>query len=142
MLPHRDGYELSDEIRKRYQKLPVIFLTAKTQTADVIKGFSSGGTDYIRKPFSMEELVARIKNQLQLIDRQQDLQEQPEINLGSFRFSPKKLELYTTSATIKLSNREAEILKLLCEYANRPIERRTLLLRVWGDDSFFSFPES
>ncbi len=66
MLPNRNGYELGADIRQRFPTLPIIFLTAKTQTEDVLKGFTSGGNDYIRKPFSMEELIARIHNLLNL----------------------------------------------------------------------------
>mgnify|MGYP000644895661 CR=1 FL=1 len=64
MLPNKDGFTLAEEIRNANESVPIIFLTAKTQTADLVKGFSSGGNDYIRKPFSMEELIARIENAL------------------------------------------------------------------------------
>ena len=70
MLPNVDGFELGKQIRDLNKNMPIIFLTAKTQTQDVIEGFSAGGTDYIRKPFSIEELVARINNQFQLINNQ------------------------------------------------------------------------
>jgi len=66
MLPNIDGYTLCAEIRSKFPNLPIIFLTAKTETEDLVKGFNAGGTDYIRKPFSIEELNIRIKNQLQL----------------------------------------------------------------------------
>ena len=66
MLPNKDGFAIADEIRNTHAAGPVIFLTAKTQTEDVVKGFTLGGNDYIRKPFSMEELIVRIqKNVLQ-----------------------------------------------------------------------------
>ena len=64
MLPNIDGFTIANHIHNIHPKLPIIFLTAKTQTDDLVKGFSSGGTDYLRKPFSMEELAARIENQL------------------------------------------------------------------------------
>ena len=64
MLPNKDGFEIADEIREINENIPIIFLTAKTQTGDVIKGFTLGGNDYIRKPFSMEELIVRIQNLL------------------------------------------------------------------------------
>lgn len=137
MLPHLNGYELGKEIRTRFEKLPIIFLTAKTQTEDVVKGFTSGGTDYLRKPFSMEELVARINNQMQLASRQNLNDEEEEILLSRFRFLPKKFELQSPSFIIKLSNREAEVLKVFTQHKNQVIDRRMLLLSVWGDDSFF-----
>ena len=64
MLPNKDGFTIADEIRALNDEVPIIFLTAKTQTEDVLKGFSSGGNDYVRKPFSMEELIVRIQNLL------------------------------------------------------------------------------
>ena len=64
MLPNKDGFTIADEIREQNEEVPIIFLTAKTQTEDVVKGFSLGGNDYIRKPFSMEELIVRIQNAL------------------------------------------------------------------------------
>lgn len=137
MLPHVDGFELGREIRSRYPLLPIIFLTAKTQTKDVVQGFESGGTDYVRKPFSMEELIARINNQLVLATNQSLTKGEEEIKLSRFLFYPQKLELHSSNQIIKLSNREAQVLHLLCEYVNRAIDRKTLLMEVWGDDSFF-----
>ncbi len=137
MLPHVDGFELGREIRSRYPALPIIFLTAKTQTKDVVQGFESGGTDYVRKPFSMEELIARINNQLVLATNQSLTKGEEEIKLSRFLFYPQKLELHSPKEIIKLSNREAQVLHLLCEYVNRAIDRKTLLMEVWGDDSFF-----
>lgn len=137
MLPHVDGFELGQEIRSRYPAMPIIFLTAKTQTKDVVQGFESGGTDYVRKPFSMDELIARINNQLVLATNQSLTRGEEEIKLSRFLFYPQKLELHSPIEIIKLSNREAQVLHLLCEYVNRAIERKTLLMEVWGDDSFF-----
>ena len=137
MLPHMDGFEVGKEIRSRFEKLPIVFLTAKTQTTDVVKGFSSGGTDYIRKPFSIEELIARINNQLSLLNRQRLNGTDETIILGKFRFFPLKSELHSPSGIIKLSNREAQVLQILSDHINRALERKVLLLQVWGDDSFF-----
>lgn len=135
MLPHIDGFELGREIRKKYDQLPIIFLTAKTQTQDVVEGFSSGGTDYIRKPFSVDELVVRIHNQLHL--KQQHNVVTDEISIGKFKFLPKKYELHTGKEIFKLSNREAEVLTIFTRHINQTIDRKHLLMEVWGDDSFF-----
>ena len=137
MLPHVDSFELGKKIRILYESLPIIFLTAKTLTADVVKGFDSGGTDYVPKPFSVEELIVRINNQLQLLTKQQLNGSDEEILLSRFRFFPKKLELHSPNEIIKLSNREAQVLQLLSEHTNRSIDRRAMLMQVWGDDSFF-----
>lgn len=137
MLPHVDGFALGKEIRTRYPDLPILFLTAKTQTRDVLEGFASGGTEYMRKPFSMEELTARIQNQLNL--RMKNLPGDPEegIPLGQFIFYPGKLTLERNEAVIRITNREAEILRVFARNINRQVDRRALLLEVWGDDSLF-----
>lgn len=140
MLPHIDGFTIANHIRNIHPQLPIIFLTAKTQTEDLVKGFSSGGTDYMRKPFSVEELIARIENQLKLMNKDVSaMQALPEeIALKDYKFYPGRFELHTTEQVIKLSHREAQILSLLCTYINKPIDRKILLHIVWGDDSFFN----
>jgi len=137
MLPHVDGYTLCREIRAKNAALPVIFLTARCETADLVKGFEAGGMDYIKKPFSMEELIVRIKNQLKLMSSKKHSVE-TEIHLGKYRLSLSRYELVSPTTTHKLSAREMEILSLLVSGTNRVIERRDLLLKVWGDDSFFN----
>lgn len=146
MLPHRDGFSLAREIRQKHPTLPIIFLTAKTQTEDVLKGFSAGGNDYLRKPFSMEELIARLHNLLALAGgtRQSpapaDLPPAAttEVLLGRYRFLPMKYELRLGDSVRKLSAREADLLKILIEHRNFTAARKDILLRVWGDDSFFN----
>jgi DNA-binding response OmpR family regulator len=140
MLPYIDGFELGKKIRSQHPKLPVIFLTAKTQPQDVLEGFASGGTDFIKKPFSMEELIARITSQIQLSKEGGgtiSVKEQQHLTLGSFTFIPDKYELRNGLNSIKLSNREAEILNLFCMHTNTAIDRRDLMKIVWGDDSYF-----
>ncbi|MBE0647116.1 MAG: response regulator transcription factor [Bacteroidales bacterium] len=140
MLPNVDGYTLCGQIRKQHPSLPIIFLTAKTETADLVKGFEAGGTDYIRKPFSMEELIVRIHNQIKLVEGvKSDLASQPEeITLGKFRLFPRRYELQSPSKTIKLSQRDMEVLSLLVAHRNQNLDRKQLLMTVWGDDSFFN----
>jgi len=140
MLPNTDGFTLANHIRNVNPQLPIIFLTSKTQPADIVKGFSSGGTDYVKKPFSMEELIVRIENQLKIMSRDASpLQSLPdEVVLKNIRFYPGRFELHTGKRIIKLSNRESQILAHLCTHTNSAIDRRELLLLVWGDDSFFN----
>ncbi len=139
MLPNKDGFELGTEIRNRFPRLPIIFLTAKTQTNDLLKGFESGGTDYIKKPFSVDELVVRIQNQLQLLKSAWDQKASLElVRLGRFNFYPGKYELQIGAETIKLSHREAQVLSMFAQNRNKSIDRKNLLLAVWGDDSFFN----
>jgi DNA-binding response OmpR family regulator len=145
MLPNVDGYQLCEHIRNKFPNLPIIFLTAKTETHDLVKGFEAGGTDYIRKPFSIEELVVRIENQLKIHGNNQNddasnskKNELDEIKLGTYTYFPKRYELVTPTKTINLSNREGELLKKLTEMGSKVVERKDILLQVWGDDSFFN----
>jgi DNA-binding response OmpR family regulator len=140
MLPNVDGYELCEQIKRLRPELPVVFLTAKTETADLVKGFEAGGTDYIRKPFSIEELMVRIQNQLSLKagqDRHNDTLNE-EIKLGTYTYFPKRYELSGPGGLISLSQRDSEILTFLSRSVNQVIERKQLLISVWGDDSFFN----
>lgn len=140
MLPHIDGFSLGSTVRNLYPHLPIVFITAKSQTQDVLEGFSAGGTDYIKKPFSMEELIVRIDNQVKLTKSRVNNAFQPgaDVRLGAMVYVPSKLELHTGQQVIKLSNREAEILNVFCMHQNQIIERKKLLQLVWGDDSFFN----
>jgi len=138
MLPNVDGYTLCREIRAQYPGLPVIFLTARSETTDLVKGFEAGGTDCIKKPFSMEELIVRINNQLLLLSSLKKPLPDKDQQLGRYRLSVSRYELISPTTTHKLSAREMEILLLLTSGNNRVIERRDLLLQVWGDDSFFN----
>ena len=140
MLPDIDGFTLANHIRNLNPQLPIIFLTSKTQPNDIVKGFSSGGTDYLKKPFSMEELLVRIENQLKIMSRDvSPAQSLPdEVVLKQFRFYPGRFELHTPEKIIKLSNRESQILAMLCTHTNTAVDRRELLQAVWGDDSFFN----
>lgn len=140
MLPNVDGFTLGSMIRNLYPRLPIIFLTAKSQTDDILKGFSSGGTDYLKKPFSMEELVVRIENQVKIANPNAPATPSlgDEIKLGSITFFPVRYELHTSGKVVKLSNRESEVLSILCNHMNNVVDRRFLLKLVWGDDSFFN----
>lgn len=137
MLPGKDGYSLAKEIRQINPSLPIIFVTAKTQTEDLIKGFEVGGNDYLRKPFSMEELIVRVNNLLQLTQKQQASPKE-NIAIGKFEFAPQRYELRKGDSLRKLSHREAILLQILAENQNNNIDRKTILMRVWGDDSFFN----
>ncbi len=139
MLPNVDGFTLANHIHNINPRLPIIFLTAKTQTDDLVRGFSSGGTDYLKKPFSMEELIVRIENQLKIVGRDASAVALPdEVKLKEYTFFPGKFELHTPDNIIKLSNREVQIISMLCAHTNSTLDRRQLLQLVWGDDSFFN----
>jgi len=139
MLPNVDGYTLCAEIKKRYPALPIIFLTAKAETADLVKGFEVGGSDYIRKPFSMEELIVRINNMLSILAKATNSKDNnSDRTLGKYTYSPLRYELISPTKTIKLSQRDHEVLSLLTANLNQTVDRKFLLKTVWGDDSFFN----
>ncbi|MBL7847684.1 MAG: response regulator transcription factor [Cyclobacteriaceae bacterium] len=137
MLPNKDGYTIAREIRSIDPEVPIIFVTAKTQTEDVVKGFETGGNDYLRKPFSMEELIVRVNNLLRL-SKKTDVAGASHITIGQFEFHPNRYELKRGDTVRKLSHREAMLLAVLAENMNVIVQRKDILMRVWGDDSFFN----
>lgn len=136
MLPNKDGYAIARELRKLKSDVPIIFVTAKTQTEDLLKGFESGGNDYLRKPFSMEELIARVNNLLRLT--QKNTKTKGVEVFGKYEFDPSKYELRIDQNVRKISHREAILLQTLIENKNAAVNRKDILLKVWGDDSFFN----
>jgi len=140
MLPNIDGYSLCRQIRSIFPNMPVIFLTAKVETTDLINGFESGGTDYIRKPFSIEELIVRINNQLQIVSgtSPNTTDSDREIILGKYTFFPGRYELKSVTKTIKLSQRDMQVLNILASNKNQVVNRKDILISIWGDDSFFN----
>ncbi|MFT4033430.1 MAG: response regulator transcription factor [Siphonobacter sp.] len=138
MLPNRDGFSIAKDIRQRFPQLPILFLTAKTQVEDVVHGFEIGGNDYLRKPFSMEELLVRIQNLLRMNQNNPIGKTPAAMSLGKYEFWPQKYELRINDQTRKLSHRENELLRILCEHQHQTIARKDILMRVWGDDSFFN----
>lgn len=137
MLPTKDGYSIAQNIRQINPSVPIIFVTAKTQTEDLIKGFEVGGNDYLRKPFSLEELIVRVNNLLKLSKRETGRSSE-KVLIGKFEFIPNRYELKNKETTRKLSHREAALLQVLSENKNTIVTRKDVLLRVWGDDSFFN----
>lgn len=139
MLPNRDGFSIGQDIREENPQVPIMFLTAKNQTEDVLQGFRSGGNDYLRKPFSMEELIVRVQNLLQLSSRQTPIASPNDaVSIGQYTFLPNKYELHFREELRTLSHRETELLRILCNHQNRIVQRKHILQKIWGDDSFFN----
>jgi two-component system response regulator TrcR len=138
MMPRKDGISLVRDIRMVDNDIPVIFLTAKTQTEDVIKGLEAGADDYLKKPFSMEELILRLKRFARHKPEQATVME-PENNqistIGGYTFNFQRLELIKNDQVTSLSQREAELLELLILHKNKLLDRRAALLKLWGDDN-------
>jgi len=138
MLPNKDGFTIADEIRELNEEVPVIFLTAKTQTEDVVRGFSLGGNDYIRKPFSMEELIVRIHNALRNKSESPPKISGDSVTMGKYSFHLNRQHLSNGKEDRKLSYRESELLKLLYENRDKIIDRKDILNLLWGNDNFFN----
>jgi len=138
MLPNKDGFDIAEEIRESDDLVPILFVTAKTQTDDVVKGFALGGNDYIRKPFSMEELIVRIHNALKSKDNNSNKITGDAVNLGKYLFHVHRQLLTAGKEEKKLSFRESELLKLLYESRDKVIDRKDILTLLWGNDSFFN----
>jgi DNA-binding response OmpR family regulator len=138
MLPHRSGFEIAEDIRKINDDIPILFLTAKTQTEDLVHGFKIGGNDYIRKPFSMEELIVRIENALRVKKEEPIIAIGETIQIGQYSFFVNKQVLRFGAVDKKLSYRESELLKYFYLNSNTIIDRRELLNHIWGNDSFFN----
>ena len=139
MLSGKDGFTLAKEMRILLPQMPVVFITAKVQTKDVLEGFEAGANDYIKKPFSLEELIVRLNNLYKLTQNAPGIiQEENYIIIGSYRFYPEKLELYHSQETKRLSYRENQLLMMLYQNKNEVTSRKMILDSLWGDDSFFN----
>lgn len=136
MMPEVDGFEMVRRIRKEDKVVPVLFLSARSSTDDIVTGFELGANDYVRKPFSLRELVVRAKALLLKSEVEEGKAEFYEI--GLYTFYPKNQTLLIAGESDKLSFKEAEILKRLCENENQPVYSKDLLLTLWGDDSFYN----
>ncbi|MGI4884634.1 MAG: response regulator transcription factor [Janthinobacterium lividum] len=137
MLPQLDGLAFVAEIRRTNQQVPVLFLTAKSQPADVVQGFGVGGNDYLRKPFSLDELVVRLRELLRRAPAAAPALP-AAVPLGRYVFVPLRQELWLDGQlSARLSHRESELLALLARQQPRPLDRQAALLQLWGDDSFF-----
>ena len=135
MMPKKDGFTLAKEIREENPEIPIIFLTAKSQTEDVVQGFNIGGNDYLKKPFSMEELIVRINALLKRSSEELSLE---SILIGKFIFNFKKQTLEFDSKIENLTHREAHLLFYLIKNKNQVLDRSFILKKLWGDDDFFN----
>lgn len=138
MMPVKDGFALAREIRLVNADIPIIFLTAKSLKEDVIEGFKIGGDDYITKPFSMEELLFRIEAILRRSGSAGNTQAIESFQLGNYHFDTRKQTLHIDDDVIKLTTKEAELLKLLCNNKNKVLDRNFALKTIWLDDNYFN----
>ena len=144
MMPCMDGFEMVRRIRERDMLTPVLFLTARSSVNDVVDGFKMGGDDYLKKPFSLQELMARVRR---LVERQQFYQQASSVDtednnqcmdIGDYRFNPVTQQLWWQGHVEELSHREAELLRMLAGNINGVVDSHDILLMLWGDDSLFN----
>ena len=135
MLPKKDGFTLAREIRKQNTHVPIIFLTAKAMKEDKITGFRLGADDYLTKPFSIEELVLRVEA---LVRRSKFAVSQADTHqIGTYSFSYLNLSLQCGPQTQTLTQKEADVLRMLCQHAGQALKREEILRQVWGSDDYF-----
>jgi two-component system OmpR family response regulator len=137
MMPVKDGFTLAREIRKVNATVPILFLTAKSMKEDTLEGFNAGGDDYMTKPFSMDELLARMTAILRRIKGEKTDEEKP-VEIGRYVFDARKQELSIEGNVQRLTTKENDLLKLLAANKNGIVERNFALSAVWGDDSYFN----
>jgi DNA-binding response OmpR family regulator len=136
MMPNKDGFTVARKIRQQSDMVPILFLTAKSMEEDKIKGFLTGADDYITKPFSMQELLLRMDVFIRR-SRKLHADSVQQYSIGQMKFSYTDLKLHTTTDTFTLTQKEADLLKFLCEHANHILKRDEVLLNVWGKDDYF-----
>ena len=145
MMPRMDGFDMVKRLRQNDPNIPVLFLTARTATEDVVHGFEIGANDYLRKPFGMQELMIRLKA---LVGRAcitpiSDKKEEHRFVIGNYQLDTLTQQLLFSDAgftpqAFSLSYRETEILRRLCQQQGEVVFIRDILLSLWGDDSFFN----
>lgn len=139
MMPKKDGFRAARDIRKINDQVPIIFLTAKALKEDKIEGFESGADDYLTKPFSMEELLMRVKAVLKRSLPATPVQPQKsKYTIGKLNFDYDLQALSVDGHEFKLSTKEADLLNLLCSHQNNILLREEALMKVWGDDDYFT----
>lgn len=140
MLPHIDGFQLAEKIKRFRPNIPFIFLTAKTLRADEVKGYQLGADDYVKKPFDSEILLLKLQA---ILNRNPDTKSETKpsfFKIGQFLLKPDFRELLNTkdNSTQKLSPKESELLQMLIEAKDSILQRDEALRTIWGDDNYFT----
>ena len=136
MMPNLDGYSLAKKLRNEGYNTPILFLTALSATEDVVKGFETGGNDFLKKPFAIDELIVRVKalaGRAEVMDAQET-----SYVIGEYEFNPSSKELTIRGEQTTLAAREAAVLVRLCRKRGRVVEASELLKELWGDDNYFN----
>ena len=136
MMPNLDGYSLAKKLRNEGFNTPILFLTALSATEDVVKGFETGGNDFLKKPFAIDELIVRVKalaGRAEVMDAQET-----SYVIGEYEFNPSSKELTIRGQQTTLAAREAAVLVRLCRRRGHVVEASELLKELWGDDNYFN----
>lgn len=136
MMPNLDGYSLAKKLRNEGYNTPILFLTARSATEDVVKGFETGGNDYLKKPFAIDELIIRIKALAGKLQTQETAE--TVYKIGRYDFAPATKTLRIEQCETILPAREAEVLLRLCRDAGKTVNTSALLKELWGDDNYFN----
>lgn len=138
MMPRKDGFELAAEIKQLNKNIPIIFLTARTMSEDIEKGFNLGADDYLKKPFNTSELIMRIDAVLRRV-KGKKVDDVPYYSLGDFIFDTQQQTLvYKDEEVEHLTTKESDLLKYLCLYANELLDRNYALVEIWGESTYFN----
>jgi DNA-binding response OmpR family regulator len=138
MLPIKDGFTIGREIRDLDSSMPIVFITAKSLLKDVLEGFQSGANDYIKKPFSLEELKARLKSLLAFVPNAVSQEEVNEFEIGKYAFNYRMQSLKIDEHEDQLSPKESDLLKELCLNIHGRMDKSEALKKIWGDDTFYN----
>ena len=135
MMEGMSGYEVATEIRKKNEFIPLLFLSAKSQTADVLKGFEAGANDYMKKPFSIDELLARLQVLLRTISRATG---KTRYQIGNYVFDSVAQTLIFGNESVTISFKEAKLLQYLAETINQVVEKDRVLEDIWGMNTVYT----
>ena len=139
MMPKKDGFSLAQDIRKIDKSIPIIFLTAKSQKENIIKAFKLGADDYLTKPFSIDELLARMIAVMKRIPKKKEKKLEEKFDFANFTFVHKQnLLIDNKGKEHQLTTKENELLKLFCLNLNKRVDRNSALIKIWGDDSYYN----
>ncbi|PKL83627.1 MAG: DNA-binding response regulator [Ignavibacteriae bacterium HGW-Ignavibacteriae-3] len=138
MMPKMDGFTLAKKIRMINKNVPILFVTAKSMLDDKIEGFKIGADDYVTKPFSMEELILRINAIMKRTKSSNAEDDRSEFKIGEYEFDFNKRVLAHNGIEQRLTQKESDLLRLLCINKNRILERSEALIRIWKDESYFT----
>ena len=138
MMPKKDGFTLAKEIRMENGEIPIIFLTARSMKEDTLEGLRIEADDYLTKPFSMEELLLRLKAILKRTKAKENDEESKVFYIGMYEFDTIHQSLKINGGSIRLTSKETDLLKLLCININQVLERSAALNLIWRDDTYFN----